>query len=70
MKGMKVRTVGLNGTETIYRNVTQVHFGYPSPFAFNQIAFESAIHETGCVNNIGNITEMEITPETEIADKF
>jgi hypothetical protein len=70
MNGMLVKITGLDGGVTEYHNVTQVHFGYASPFGHNQIAFESDIHCTGTTNNIGNITELEIVPEEKKASKF
>jgi len=35
-----------------------------------RVAFESNIHGTGVVYDVSDIIEMEITPETELADEF
>jgi len=54
------------------RNVTEVHHLYPHVFMnrAERVAFESNIHGTGVVYDVSDIIEMEITPETELADEF
>ena len=60
------------------RNVTEVHHLYPHVFMnrAERVAFESNIHGAGVVYDVydvydvSDIIEMEITPETELADEF
>lgn len=66
--GMKVSIVNAVGGVCIFRNVTEVHYGYDD---HNQrIAIESDIHSTGFSADRKNMVEMEITPEEEQAEKF
>lgn len=51
------------------RNVTEIHFNYPSVVA-RQVAFESDIHETGKTVFVSHIQEFETTLEVEKAEAF
>ena len=51
-----------------FRNITEVHYLYPSVIDHKRVAFESDIHRTGFTYSVVNIAEMEVTPETEKAD--
>lgn len=56
-----------SGNRMILRNVTEVHYNYQSPakeVMGEQVAFESAIHCTGCTYRIADVNEFETYPET------
>ncbi len=60
-----------NETESdIYRNVTEIHYCYPSSVNFKSVAFESDIHGTGCTIPLDDIKEFEATTEKAKAKKF
>lgn len=70
--GMQVKiSVGGWATPTVLRNVTEIHYRYPSTYQGDaRIAFESDIHSTGCTYKISDIEEFETSLETEIAEEF
>ena len=70
--GMQVKiSFGVWAIPTVLRNVTEIHYNYPSFFpADARIAFESDIHSTGCTYNLSDIEEFETSLETEIAEEF
>ena len=51
------------------RNVTEIHFNYPSAVG-QRIAFESSIHSTGKNVRVSHIQEFETSVEDEIAESF
>ena len=53
-------------TET-FRNVTEIHYCYPSSFKLKPITFESGIHKTGCTIFCNEIEEFEAVLEKEKA---
>ena len=57
-----------------YRNVTEIHWNYPRGIDSEQdsgrVAFESDIHGTGITWAIDWIKELNVFPETEIAEAF
>lgn len=73
--GMKVTSKHSNGTEQVFRNVTEIHYRYPSDEG-KKVAFESDIHGTGCTyhlhwkNSPLAVVEFEVTPETVLANEF
>lgn len=72
--GMRVRIEFSEGSGLgkgiALRNVTEIHFNYPSPFGEVKIAFESDIHKTGLTYRIGQIDEFETNLETKKAKSF
>jgi hypothetical protein len=61
--------------EDVYRNVTEVHYNYPSLEGHARVAFESDIHGTGLTqsledNGVLYLKEFEVRPETEVAEHF
>ena len=70
--GMKVTVkLGSWAIPTVLRNVTEIHYRYPSSYAGEaRVAFESDIHQTGCTYKVSDIEEFETSLETEIADEF
>ena len=70
--GMKVTIdFGVWAIPTVLRNVTEIHFNYPSSYpADMRIAFESDIHSTGYTCNVTDIESFETSLETEIAEEF
>jgi hypothetical protein len=65
--GMKVKLTMADGSVTLLRNVTEVHYCYDnSP----RTAFESDIHCTGMTQENINFVEMEVFVETEFAEFF
>jgi hypothetical protein len=67
--GMKVIIVFKEGTGTILRNVTEVHYRYPG-LDKKRIAFESDAHGTGVTYSVDDIEEFEVFQETEEAEEF
>lgn len=53
----------------IFRNVTEIHYKYPNS-AFQCVAFESDIHDTGITYRLVNIGEFETELEHEKAEDF
>ena len=53
-----------------YRNVTEIHYCYPSHMEKKRVAFESDIHGTGVTQPISYIKEFETILETEKAKRF
>lgn len=70
--GMQVKiSFGVWAIPTVLRNVTEIHYNYPSSYAGEaRVAFESDIHQTGCTYKISDIEEFETSLETEIAEEF
>ena len=71
--GMQVKiSFGVWAFPTILRNVTEIHYRYPStyPDGESRIAFESDIHSTGCTYKVSDIEEFETSLEFEIAEEF
>ena len=62
--------MSLKDLTQVLRNVTEIHYGYPSVQKRKRIAFESDIHGTGCTYEVNDINEFEATPETEKAENF
>ena len=68
--------------EQVYRNVTEVHWNYrpassmplgshiPSLSSTPRVAFESDIHGTGATWQCDWVAELEVVPETELAEAF
>ena len=66
----------------VYRNVTETHWNYrfSSPVLYDshipffpsapRVAFESDIHSTGATWRCDWVGEIEVVPETEIAEAF
>jgi hypothetical protein len=55
--------------EEILNNVTEIHYNFPSVIS-GRIAFESDIHNTGCLRAIDEIEEFETIPQMEKAKEF
>jgi len=55
--------------EENYRNVTEIHYNYPSAFG-QSVAFESDIHGTGGTKLTDYIKEFEATLETKKQKDF
>jgi hypothetical protein len=53
----------------VFRNVTEVHHNYPSlrGESSGKVAIESDIHGDGVTYELQAIVEMEIVPDTELA---
>ena len=58
--------------EQVYRNVTEVHWNYPrvAPSFSRHVAIESDVHGTGITWDIDCVAELEVVPETELAEAF
>lgn len=57
------------------RNVTEVHYNYPPEEGGilslgPQLAVESDIHHSGWTCRTSAVAEMEVKPETELAENF
>lgn len=62
-----------SGTRLILRNVTEIHYNYPSPareIMGPQVAFESSVHFMGSTYLIANVNEFETYLETEKQANF
>lgn len=70
-QGMKVTIRHKDfGTVTL-RNVTEIHYGYPSAMLEGEkVAFESDIHGTGMTYAVKNVIEFETSLETEKSESF
>lgn len=64
--GNKVTVKFQNPERTVvFRNVTEIHFNFPSALKDKRIAFESDIHRTGCTYAFEDVLEFETALETE-----
>jgi hypothetical protein len=54
----------------IYRNVTEIHYLYPSLPGNMRVAFESDIHATGVTWPVEEVLEFEATLESGNIDEF
>lgn len=63
---MRVRVVKKDGTSVIYRNITEIHYGFDA----DVVAYESDIHNTGIVRHISKIFEFEAKQERKLAKDF
>jgi len=69
MFGMRVNIIMENGEKVTLRNVTEIHYNYPGVIR-NRIAFESAVHHTGCTYSLDSIKEFETELEVEKMNDF
>ena len=68
--GMKVK-VRFYQQETVnYRNITEVHYRYPTTLGIARVALESDIHGTGATLDLCDVAEFEVYLETELAEAF
>jgi hypothetical protein len=68
--GSKVIVLMCDGLKKCYRNVTEIHYNYPTVSNMKSIAFESDIHETGITIFIHDIKEFETSVEIEKQPNF
>lgn len=71
--GCSAKVVFKSGSVALYRNVTEIHYNYPSPaisIMGPQVAFESDIHATGQTLAIKDIASFETTLETKKEESF
>jgi hypothetical protein len=62
-----------SGSVICCRNVTEIHYNYPSPateILGPSVAFESDIHRNGCTFKIKDIASFETTLETAVQADF
>ena len=52
------------------RNVTEIHYNYPTPISVKSVAFESDIHGTGLTMFIHDIDEFETELEADKQPNF
>lgn len=64
--GMRVDVVLESCEKVTLRNITEIHYRYPSVIKESMsVAFESDIHYTGCTYYISDIKEFHTELETE-----
>lgn len=71
--GCAAKVIFKSGAIALYRNVTEIHFNYPSAcleVMGQQVAFESDIHQTGQTLRISDISSFETTLETKKEENF
>lgn len=67
--GCRVNITLINKRIIQLRNVTEIHYSYPS-YVGKRIAFESDIHSTGTIFPVNKIAEFETKLECEKAEDF
>lgn len=59
-----------SGQTVTLRNVTEIHYNYPSASPGSRVAFESDIHGTGITYDVDDILEFETKLEDQEAETF
>lgn len=67
--GMQVSLTHSQLGKVFLRNVTEIHWKFPSPMG-SQVAFESDIQQTGCTYFTDQILEFEVVCETSTQSSF
>ena len=69
--GMLVVIIFESGEKVELRNITEIHYKYPSVIKYSmQVAFESDIHQTGSTFYLSQVKEFYTLLETGIEEEL